>query len=416
MNPTRERLRLIAQVALLVAAAAAAAAAAWRYQVTRSVAGTPRPRGPAILATPSSGPAGVRPMLQLYGFRGSALVRVLFCVPDSSPSECAELGSGRPSEQVRGTPIPRALTVGGATRPVTPGKYQLRAVVAGDATARVRGTFVVVAFAIGSPPQARSFAGLDTARLTLGTPTDVARGVSCAPRFTPDNRLILGGSLLDPRTLITVELGVSAAELSWSPSRDRLAIVTDDRKEIRMAAPDGGDQVVVVREARGLLSSVTWSPDAAHLAYVVRPQAGVRGASVTRPTVMLLDLTAGAKTAVTPGEAVAWSPLTDRLAVEVREGAASAIRVVGPDGNGPRLVDGRNPAWSPDGRLVAFIRPARGDAGPGWVTRSDGPAPALVVTAEACGMAFSPDGKWMAVVLESQGSTRLVMRPITTGR
>lgn len=175
-----------------------------------------------------------------------------------------------------------------------------------------------------------------------------------------------------------------------------------------MADPGGTGAVVVAREARGLINSISWSHDGEHLAFVARPQPGVRGGPA-RPTANLLDLTGGERSEIAPGEAVEWSPTQDRLALEAFEGGKRVVRVVDITGKGPIVTEGRAAAWSPDGTLITVIR---GDTGPLVVTQAATPAPIVLADEPVCGAAFAPDGSRVAVVTQKDGKMRLTLRPL----
>ena len=55
--------------------------------------------------------------------------------------------------------------------------------------------------------------------------------------------------------------------------------------------------------------------------------------------------------------APAWSPNGRQIAFEGGSGAPSSVYVVNADGSGQRRLarNGRAPAWSPDGRTIAFF-------------------------------------------------------------
>jgi dipeptidyl aminopeptidase/acylaminoacyl peptidase len=407
----KERARFIAQIVLVAVSVAAAAGAAYRYQSTRA-GPAPTPQGRAVVANPPSTPVGGRPFLQLFGFRSSQIVKVWFCAAGSRPPACADLGSRRGRGSLQSRPIPTTVpSSGGGQTTVLPGSYVLRAVPEGGAEGAT-GRFTVIAFKIGVAPHPRTLQAVDLRRLQLGPARQIAKGAPCDVHYTPDDRIVIASELFDPQTAVSVDLRASGAELAWSPNGQRLAIVTDDRHEIRMAKPDGSEAEAVVREARGFINSVSWATDSNKLAYVLRPQPGVTLQPVRAPTVVVLDLLDGSRAQKGPGEAVAWSPRGDRLAVEVAEGAGRAIQISDVNGARTRLVDGRAPAWSPDGSTIAFVRPVSGDTGAGWMTKADALSPVMVVQQDVCGLAFSADAARVAVVTKSGGATTLFLRSI----
>ena len=126
----------------------------------------------------------------------------------------------------------------------------------------------------------------------------------------------------------------------------------------------------------------------------------------------------------------AWSPDGRRIAF-VRQGRGpGAIWVVGANGAGahrlikppPRSDNDEHPSWSPDGRWIAFSRSlnltppgAHGFTGTTqiWIAGSAGRHAHLLVR-NAGGPAWSPDGKW--IVFVSGGTPSLYkVRPDGTG-
>ncbi len=112
----------------------------------------------------------------------------------------------------------------------------------------------------------------------------------------------------------------------------------------------------------------------------------------------------------------AWSPDGRRIAFASRRGGDSDIYVMNADGTGTmRLTSTKendsHPTWSPDGTEIAFAR--RDDL---FVMESDGSNPRRISdpVTEETEPAWAPDGSWIAYVRRTPGSpTRNVwlMRP-----
>ena len=137
------------------------------------------------------------------------------------------------------------------------------------------------------------------------------------------------------------------------------------------------------------------------------------------PHIYIATANSAAVTRLTPGERPAWSPDGRRIAFHWWSGGEQGkgemqVRVINADGTGLRsLALGVNPTWSPDGARIAFNRV--GPDGGIWLMHVDGSAPPLrilqheLVTGQpvscACWPAWSPDGTSIAfVVTENHAS------------
>src|SRR5439155_21949647 len=145
--------------------------------------------------------------------------------------------------------------------------------------------------------------------------------VCVPPQFMPDGRLAVGDTVYDPGTGVTVTmpLGVRVFEMAWSPRGDKLAFITGDRKEIRVAATDGNNAVTKVREARGLLSSLSWAPSGDRFAFIAQDDpTTILGPGP--PTVNIFNAVNGQRAQAGPGLAVSWAPAGDVFAVDRASG------------------------------------------------------------------------------------------------
>jgi Tol biopolymer transport system component len=160
---------------------------------------------------------------------------------------------------------------------------------------------------------------------------------------------------------------------------------------------DGSNQRKIVDSAL----QPRWSPDGATLLYQpVDPGLYVRGVDTVRPD------GSGTRPVVRawlwPREtAAAWSPAGRRIAFGANNGRSPATRidVVRRDGSRRRrLAFGWGPAWSPDGRHVAYMRYSGL-----WIVGSDGGRPRRLVGGrlerhDDAAAAWSPDGRRIAFV------------------
>jgi hypothetical protein len=400
-----QALRRYTQITLAAIAVLSAVAAGYRYLVRSG-----SPFGEHLLITPAVGPVGMRPFLDFPGYHGDREINVYLCASATGGVEdCAKLGTGHPGERLRARRIPHELP---DTTRVVPGDYVLRAGPDARGSYPERGVLKIVPFKIGRRPRPRSFAGVQPSDLRIGPPHKIATGAVCgSPLFLADGRLAVGSAVVDATTGVTIEFEIDARELAWSPVGDKLAILTTDRKEIRLAAPDGSGAVVKVREARGLLSSLSWSPDGDRLAYISQSDPSTRGGPGP-PTVRIINATTGEVSTAGPGLAVAWSPTADLLAVEMSGGVIQAST---PTGGRSSLTTGRRPGWSPDGRFVTVVRSSASGGQTGWVVPVQGGSGAPVAGSGVCALAFSPSATSLAVVTEREGATTLLLRSVEAG-
>ncbi len=110
----------------------------------------------------------------------------------------------------------------------------------------------------------------------------------------------------------------------------------------------------------------------------------------------------------------AWSPHGNLIAFHCAM-ANEKISVMRPDGTHIRTLLNHvdtieiSPAWSPDGNLIAFSRNMRGPSWRPlgvWTTRPDGRGLRRLV-AVGGSPAFSPDGRWLALIWNRDGNLEL---------
>ena len=194
-----------------------------------------------------------------------------------------------------------------------------------------------------------------------------------------------------------------------SPAGDRIAFAAGDNDgDLFRVAMDGSRVQVLLASARNE-TTPAWSPTGSQFAYVTNvrgtPEIWIRSVQEgwARPVVKRDPETAARTSVGKPS----FSPDGQRLAHEVYVGALHTVWVSSvADGRGVPLDeesrDQHSPAWSPDGRWVAYQRLASD----GWelVKVPSGGGKALHLAEATAGggnqTAWSPTGEWIAYVRE----------------
>jgi TolB protein len=210
-----------------------------------------------------------------------------------------------------------------------------------------------------------------------------ADGSLYGPVWSPNGRMIafvlvenedtrnplpmVGVVAADGRGLRIVGPNVGVSRPTWSPGSDRLAFAGPDG--IRTLSPSGSHSKLV---ARGFVSDPDWSPRGTKIAF-----ASTRGIEVVRPDGGARRVVA----AIGSGAHVGWSPGGRTIAFDRLEPGAtrSSLYEANPDGSGMRRLTKPGlvaalPAWSPDGRRIAFVGFTSEEGGPIYVMHADGSA------------------------------------------
>jgi serine/threonine-protein kinase len=194
---------------------------------------------------------------------------------------------------------------------------------------------------------------------------------------------------------------------------------SEGRSDIYLGRIAGGARIQLTNDD-AVEQSPRFSPDGEFVAFTRRASAR------DRPEVRIVPSLGGEVTAAIPGAAFpAWSPDGRRLAY-VRQTADGHDELVtgAVDGTNAVVVlpsDGvyfnlRNPTWSPDGRQVAVIRSTGGVAGEIWLVPSGGGSTRRVLDEPAAtwsdGPAFTPDGRGIIHSSNRGGATNLWVAPL----
>jgi len=211
------------------------------------------------------------------------------------------------------------------------------------------------------------------------------------------------------RRRITSDEGVDT-QPAWSPDGKRIAFARFGAQRGIVVVPAGGGAARQLTHSGGAVFDATpaWSPDGTSIAFtrivvttdVERSREAIYLTGASRP---------GAKKLVDGGGAPAWSPDGERIAytsIRDRNGrtcfeecsTSGEIYVANADGSEPRRLtrskaDDQAPAWSPDGRSIAFVSDRSGPEQHDveiWIMRADGSG-LRRVTNEA---AWSLDPAW----------------------
>jgi TolB protein len=214
--------------------------------------------------------------------------------------------------------------------------------------------------------------------------------------------------------------GINDSWPSWSPDGSRIVFAsTRYDPSIGLCEPAGADLLcptdLYVMDAYGSgLERLTadpapeyqpvWSPDGRSIAFVRAVQHG------NATAIFAMDPSGGDVRQVSSGRggsdfSPSWSPDGTRLVFAAIRNEDRGIWVVGADGSGERLLmppDAylSDPEWSPDGRLIAFVRDDAGsDLNALWVVNADGTDRRQL--ADAPGYGVAGDIAWRPVPIGS---------------
>ena len=210
---------------------------------------------------------------------------------------------------------------------------------------------------------------------------------------------------------------------SWSPAGGKIAFLSGSIRnsvlDIYMMKEDGSEQGNIT-SLTGIHHKPSWSVDGAQLVCFYYDHTDAGG---------IYEISADGESAeklmhfhmedfTWPLNPV-WSPTGESLAVEAHVGTGSDIIVTDPDGSNFRRLthsrdDERSPAWSPDGRLIAFETRRQGDDLQIYVMRADGSGQTRLTDSKA--WSFSPAWNPVSYSIEDSDPPSAVVLAPTPGR
>jgi TolB protein len=211
----------------------------------------------------------------------------------------------------------------------------------------------------------------------------------------------------------------NSATPAWSPDGRTLAFesVRNGINGVYAVNADGSGQRRLARSGH----APAWSPDGRKLAFFSGPPIYLMNADGSEHRILANPRLGGRK------GSLAWSPDGRKLAFLAHRDCVQfcGLYVVGSDGSGLRNLTSKldtgygkdsgrvsDPAWSPDGRKLAFVRPNTlfGDWEPIYVVKADGsglrnltPKPVGIYATPA----WSPDGRKIAFVSDRDGNSEI---------
>jgi Tol biopolymer transport system component len=159
--------------------------------------------------------------------------------------------------------------------------------------------------------------------------------------------------------------GLDASSPAWSPGGSRIAFIKGQGQALAVMRADGSDQHVIAR-ARSYYAGPAWSPDGQAIAY----QSDL-GRNMDDTAIFTIRADGTDERQLTPRAASAgspaWSPNGSRIAYS---SSNEQLWVMNSDGTNAHqittcrlpCVENFDPAWSPTGRELVFVRQENGGA------------------------------------------------------
>ncbi len=273
-------------------------------------------------------------------------------------------------------------------------------------------------------------------------------GSASAPRWSPDGQSIayfsqdagtgradlwiVGSAEGAPARVLTEGDLREMGEVSWSPDSRYLAfhaVLPDgiDQDIVRLDI-ETGEYVNLTANSPAWDRDACWSPDGAWIAFV---SDRVTGTGSGQESIWRMASDGSDLTQVTGSDwedvRPAWSPDGDEIAfyrwsfLELLEGGPSGLWVTGANGSGERLLIDQDvlptgfdaPAWSPDGRWIAYQAGPSNDADL-YVVPAGGGSPMNIsaLPGHDYAASWSPDSRFLLFTNSAKGEDRLFVADV----
>lgn len=193
--------------------------------------------------------------------------------------------------------------------------------------------------------------------------------------------------------------------ISWSPSGDAFIASAFDsnRKRFCLMLFEGKNRHCIGED--NTVAPASWSPDGSWISFseVGNPSSDkalylyqVETARIEKLTAMPADSAASIST---------WSPDSKRLAYDITSAASDSIWMIAIGSGEPiRLTTGQQPAWSPKGNEIAFVR-----SGKIWLYNLSDKTEEMFIDdpVKASWPAWSPDGQHLLFQSERDGNSEV---------